>query len=189
MVTHHWDHFINVSHFTCWSLAFLSPLKLNVFFKFFSLHVSLQTRTQWQTALRPSLPTIHTAQCAVIRLPRAIHLPWSLNLISQSDRPRLGVRPFTCTPQKTPQSFVKVSRVHTRVAGPLCLHWIRQADRQPTSDFTTHALNSRAGLQEEGQWSVERPQVVVGSMSPLASCNRNSAGGWARVLPQSAGGS
>lgn len=85
--------------------------------------------------------------------------------------------PFTFTPQKTPENSLKVSKVHTTVTWSLCSCWIRQAGRQPSSSLTSHALSSRAELQEAGQLGVERTEAAVGSMSPLTGGNSNSEKG------------
>lgn len=124
--------------------------------------------------------SFHTYSAGTTRLLHAKYLPCCLNTtlcsshIVLSANPHLAVHALTFTPQNPPESCFNVSEVHTRVSGPLCSCWIRQADRQPTLDLTAHALNSRAGLQEAGQWSVERTEAAVGSMSPLASRNSNS---------------
>lgn len=91
----------------------------------FWLHVFSQTKTHWESS-----PLAYTyCSNAAIRLAHA----------------KCADLTSVCAPLPAHFKNHYIATVHTRVAGPLCSCWIRLVDRQATLDFTTHALNSRAG--------------------------------------------
>lgn len=142
-----------MSHFTCWSLPSLCPLKIH----YEVVPASCKPKTQSKQPCSPQLfPCIQHKykQAAFCQIPPLLshHNPVFLSHCAyHQPSPRLIVHTLTFTPQNPAGSCFKLSKVHTRVAGPLCSYRIRQADRQPTLDLTAHALNSRAELQEAGQ--------------------------------------
>lgn len=144
-----------MSHLTCWSLPSVPRLK--------SFQLQTKARRQNSPPLFPYMQP-RPQRRVVLALPSP-----------RRARPHLHAtrKPIRALPLKRLR-YIPERRV---------LYAPAESDRQPTSDPTVHALNSRVGLQEAGQSSVERTEAAVGSMSPLASGNANSGWGRERASP------
>lgn len=123
IVTHHWDHFIIVSHLTCCRLPSLHPLKLHSEVVPTACSPANQNTLTKQPCSPQLFPYIqhHLNQAAPCQIPPAQSQPQPCVILTlQIASPHLAVHTLTFTPQKPPESSFKVSKVHARVVSPLC---------------------------------------------------------------------
>lgn len=142
MVIHHWDHFIIVSHLTCWSLLFPHHLKLHS-----EVAPTARSPANQNTLTKQPCSPKHTYSTATIRLLHGKYLTCSLNnalLFSHCRLPALNSLRTPLPPhrKKAPESFQG-----TYQGGGSFMFLLNQTRRQ-TAHFRPHhscpELQSRA---------------------------------------------